>query len=59
MARVRIINPCQSALQAACVPVYLHVGSEVQTQRLLQRGRENSAEVAERVARSQVLKGLA
>ena len=43
------------ALQAACVPVYLHVGSEVQTQRLLQRGRENSAEVAERVARSQVL----
>ncbi len=43
------------ALQAACVPVYLHVGSEVQTQRLLQRGRENTAQVAERVARSQVL----
>ena len=43
------------SLQAASIPVYLHVGSEVQTQRLMQRGRENSAQVAERVARSQAL----
>lgn len=43
------------ALQAACIPIYLHVSSEVQTQRLLQRGRESSAQVAERVARSQAL----
>lgn len=42
-------------LQVACIPVYLHISSEVQTQRLWQRGRENKAQIAERVARSQVL----
>lgn len=42
-------------LKTVCVPVYLHVGKDVQTRRLLQRGRESYAEVIERVERSQIL----
>ncbi|AUZ04827.1 MULTISPECIES: hypothetical protein [Vitreoscilla] len=40
------------AWKNVCVPVYLAVSAEVQTARLLGRGRENLAQIEARVARS-------